>query len=68
MYTSYCVVLQDDGYNMAENNTFVIDNCEFAYTGIDNFNKTIYAAADVGSANNTITVTKCTYGEKVVAG
>ena len=67
MYTSYCVALQDDGSNMAENNTFVIDNCEFAYTGIDNFNSSIRAVDDVGSENNTITVTNCTYGEKVVA-
>jgi predicted ribosomally synthesized peptide with SipW-like signal peptide len=67
LYTSYCVVLQEDGYNMAENNTFVIDNCEFAYTGIDNFDSPIYAVADIGSNNNTITVTNCVYGEKVVA-
>ena len=68
MYTSYCVVLQEDGYNMAENNTFVIDNCEFLYSGIDNFDSPIYAASDIGSENNTITVTNCTYGDKVVAG
>ena len=67
LYTSYCVALQEDSYYMAENNTFVIDNCEFLYSGIDNFNKQIYAVADVGSENNTITVTNCTYGEKVVA-
>lgn len=68
LYTSYCVALQEDSYYMAENNTFVIDNCEFLYSGIDNFNSPIYAVADVGSENNTITVTNCTYGEKVVAG
>ncbi len=66
MYTSYCVVLQDDGYNAAENNTLVIDNCEFLYNGIDNFNSVIKGAADV-SGSNTVTVTNCTYGEKVVA-
>ena len=68
MYTSYCVALQEDSSNKAENNTLVIDNCKFLYSGIDNFNSQIYAAADVGSENNTITVTNCTYGEKVVAG
>ncbi len=66
-YTSYCVALQDDGYTVAENNTLVIDNCEFLYSGIDNFNSPIYAARDVGTDNNTVTVTNCTYGDKVVA-
>jgi hypothetical protein len=48
----------------------VIDNCEFLYSGIDNFNSSIYAAKDVckGNTGNTVTVTNCTYGEKVVAG
>ena len=62
------MVLQDDGSSYAaENNTLVIDNCEFLYSGIDNFNSSIYAVDDIGSENNTITVTNCTYGEKVVA-
>ena len=65
-YTSYCVALQGDNYNAAENNTLVIDNCEFLYSGIDNFNSVIKAAADI-SGSNTVTVTNCTYGEKVVA-
>jgi hypothetical protein len=64
MYTSYCVVLQSDGAYAAENNTLVIDNCEFLYSGIDNFNSVIKAAVDV-SGSNTVTVTNCTYGEKV---
>ena len=70
MYTSYCVALQGDGTNNSENNTLVIDNCEFLYSGIDNFNSSIYAAKDVckGNTGNTVTVTNCTYGEKVVAG
>ena len=69
MYTSYCVALQGDGTNNSENNTLVIDNCEFLYSGIDNFNSSIYAAKDVckGNTGNTVTVTNCTYGEKVVA-
>ena len=46
----------------------MIDNCEFAYIGIDNFNSPIYAASDIGSDDDTITVTNCVYGEKVVAG
>ena len=67
MYTSYCVALQGDGTNNSENNTLVIDNCEFLYSGIDNFNSSIYAAKDVckGNTGNTVTVTNCTYGEKV---
>ncbi len=69
LYTSYCVVLQSDGYSVSENNTLVIDNCEFKYSGVDNFNSSIYAAKDVcnGNTGNTVTVTNCTYGEKVVA-
>ena len=66
MYTSYCVALQGDGTYNSENNTLVIDNCEFLYSGIDNFNSEIKAAADI-SGSNTVTVTNCTYGEKVVA-
>jgi hypothetical protein len=44
----------------------VIDNCEFLYSGVDNFNSSIYSVADRGTGN-TVTVTNCTYGEKVVA-
>ena len=66
LYTSYCVVLQSDGTNVAENNTLVIDNCEFLYSGVDNFNSPIYSVEDLGTGN-TVTVTNCTYGEKVVA-
>ena len=66
LYTSYCVVLQSDGTSISENNTLVIDNCEFEYSGVDNFNSTIKAAADI-SGFNTVTVTNCTYGAKVVA-
>ena len=67
LYTSYCVAIQDNGTTVAENNTFVIDNCEFEYSGIDNFNSNIYAHSDI-SGKNTVTITNCTYGEKVVAG
>ena len=66
MYTSYCVALQSDGSYVAENNTFVIDNCAFQYSGVDNYNSVIKAAADI-AGTNTVTVTNCTYGEKVVA-
>jgi hypothetical protein len=47
----------------------VIDNCEFLYSGVDNFNSPIYSVEDRGNGNtgNTVTVTNCTYGEKVVA-
>ena len=59
------MVLQDDGSSYAaENNTLVIDNCEFLYSGIDNFNSQIYSVDDLG-IGNTVTVTNCTYGEKV---
>ena len=66
LYTSYCVALQSDGYSVSENNTLVIDNCEFKYSGVDNFNSSIYSVDDLGTGN-TVTVTNCTYGEKVVA-
>ena len=66
MYTSYCVALQNDGTSVSENNTLVIDNCEFSYSGVDNFDSTIYSVTDNGT-NNTVTVTNCTYGEKVAA-
>ena len=66
LYTSYCVALQSDGYNVSENNTLVIDNCEFKYSGVDNFNSPIYSVEDLGTGN-TVTVTNCTYGDKVVA-
>ncbi len=66
LYTSYCVVLQSDGTSVSENNTLVIDNCEFKYSGVDNFNSPIYSVDDLGTGN-TVTVTNCTYGEKVVA-
>ncbi len=66
LYTSYCVALQSDGYSVSENNTLVIDNCEFKYSGVDNFNSSIYSAKDLGTGN-TVTVTNCTYGAKIVA-
>ena len=66
LYTSYCVALQGDGSYNSENNTLVIDNCEFKYSGVDNFNSKIYSVADRGNGN-TVTITNCTYGEKVVA-
>jgi len=66
MYTSHCVALQADSATVSENNTLVIDNCEFKYSGIDNFNSEIYSVTDRGTGN-TVTVTNCTYGEKVVA-
>lgn len=64
LYTSYCVVLQRDGYTVAENNKLVVNNCEFLYSGIDNFDSKIYSVSDLGTGN-TVTVNNCTYGEKV---
>ena len=68
LYTSYCVALQGDGTNKAENNTLNIRGCEFSYSGVDNFNSEIKAVSDEsGAGNNTITVVDCTYGNKVTA-
>ena len=64
-YTSYCVALQDDGSTYSENNTLVIENCEFAHTGNNELGK-IYSVGNNG-INNSVTVTNCTYGEKVTA-
>lgn len=66
MYTSHCVALQADGSNSADNNTLVIDNCAFSYSGVDNFDSTIYSVKDYG-VGNALTVTNCTYGAKVAA-
>ncbi len=66
LYTSYCVALQSDGSSVSENNTLVISNCEFLYSGIDNFNSPIYSVKDYGNGN-TVTVTDCIYGDKIVA-
>ncbi len=66
-YTSYCVALQGDGSNNADNNTLNISNCDFLYSGVDNFNSTIKAVYNSDkTTNNTIEVTDCTYGEKVL--
>jgi hypothetical protein len=69
LYTSYCVALQGDGANKAENNTLNISGCNFSYTGIDNYNSPIKAIynwsnSDVNNTN-TITVVDCTYDNKV---
>lgn len=62
MYTSYCVALQGDGTNNSENNTLTISNCEFSYSGVDNFNSTIKSVyAHSNTPTNTITVSDCTY-------
>ena len=64
LYTSDCVALQNDGASISENNTLVIDKCSFSYSGVDNFNSEIGSVSNLG-INNTVTVTDCTYGEKV---
>ena len=62
LYTSYCVALQGDGTNNSENNTLAISNCEFAYSGVDNFNSEILSAyAHRHTNTNTITIKDCTY-------
>lgn len=67
LYTSYCVALQGDSYNKAENNTLNISGCTFSYSGVDNYNSQIISVGDVSKENNTISVSDCTYGEKVAA-
>lgn len=64
-YTSYCVALQGDGTNNSENNKLTIANCEFLYSGVDNFNSPIYAIGNKG-LNNIISTTNCAYGDKIV--
>ena len=62
MYTSYCVALQGDGTYNSENNTLAISNCEFSYSGVDNFNSEIRSVYAHGyTTTNTITVSDCTY-------
>ena len=62
LYTSYCVALQGDGSYNSENNTLAISNCEFSYSGVDNFNSEILSVYAHGYTNtNTITVSDCTY-------
>ena len=66
-YTSYCVALQGDGANNADNNTLTIDSCEFLYSGVDNFNSTIRAVyVSKNTEDNDVTVLNCAYGEKIV--
>ena len=64
-YTSYCVALQGDGTYNSENNELTIANCEFLYSGVDNFNSPIYAIGNNG-LNNIISTTNCAYGDKIV--
>ena len=62
MYTSYCVALQGDGTYNSENNTLAISNCEFSYSGVDNFNSEIRSVYAHGHTNtNTITVSDCDF-------
>ena len=63
-YTSYCVALQNDGSYASENNTLNISDCEFLYSGENNYSKIIYDYSDEG-INNTVTITNCTRGNGV---
>ena len=66
-YTSYCVALQGDGTNNADNNTLTIDSCEFLYSGVDNFNSKIRAVYVSGNTtDNDVYVSNCAYGDKIV--
>ena len=66
-YTSYCVALQGDGANNADNNTLTIDSCEFLYSGVDNFNSKIRAVYVSGNTtDNDVYVSNCAYGDKIV--
>jgi len=64
MYGSQCVALQSDGTHVSENNTVTISNCEFKYSGTNNYNQDINAYVNNGT-DNVVTVTNCTYGEGV---
>ena len=66
-YTSYCVALQGDGTNNSENNKLTIANCEFSYSGVDNFNSPIRAVyVSAKATGNDVNVSNCAYGEKIV--
>ena len=66
-YTSYCVALQGDGTYNSDNNKLTIANCEFSYTGIDNFDSPIYAVyVSNKTTGNDVNVSNCAYGEKIV--
>lgn len=66
-YTSYCVALQGDGTYNSDNNKLTIANCEFLYTGIDNFDSPIYAVyVSNKTTGNDVNVSNCAYGEKIV--
>ena len=69
MYTSYCVALQGDGTNKAENNKLNISGCTFSYSGVDNFDSEIGSVVDRSgeNTNNTINVSDCTYNNGVKA-
>lgn len=69
MYTSYCVALQGDVTNKAENNKLDISGCTFSYSGIDIFNSEIGSVVDRSgeNTNNTINVSDCTYNNGVKA-
>ena len=68
-FGSSCVMLQKDNSNQAQNNTFVVNDCEFLYTGVNDFNKTVYSLVDYNykdtSNINKVTITNCIYGEGV---
>ena len=64
LYSSYCVVLQNDGTTISENNTLEIRNSNFLYTGVDKVGNGVWACDDRG-VNNTVEVVNCTYGEGV---
>ncbi len=66
-YTSYCVALQGDGTNNSEYNELTIANCEFLYSGVDNFNSQIRAVyVSDKTTGNDVNVSNCAYGEKIV--
>ena len=66
-YTSYCVALQGDGTYNSDNNRLTIANCEFLYSGVDNYNSTIRAVyVSNKTTDNVVNVSNCAYGDKIV--
>lgn len=53
-YGSSCLALQSTSDYQAQNNDLMIKNCNFLYTGVNNYNKDIVAVYYNESDNNTI--------------
>lgn len=63
-FTASIVRFNNDGSNVAENNTVSIENCEFDFIGANTNSRSVYGVYDGGTANS-ITVSNCTYSDTV---